>query len=224
MFDVLIESQRKSDKKGFFEQGFVSVVVHSLVIAGAVYATRGVGAANADATIDTMMVFVAEQQEQKPEEPPPLMQLDALKGFQTVLAPTEIPTEIPPINLQEHFDPKDYSGTGVEGGVAGGFDPSGVFNEAVVEERPEVLSAPQPPYPEYLRQAGITGTVMLEGIIDTLGRAERGSVKVVSSPNAGFNEAAVTTMRKALFRPARVRGRAVRVLIRLPIVFRLEGR
>ncbi|MGH7418506.1 MAG: energy transducer TonB, partial [Candidatus Rokuibacteriota bacterium] len=141
-----------------------------------------------------------------------------------VVAPTEIPTEIPPINLQEHFDPKDYSGTGVEGGVAGGFDPSGVFNEAVVEERPEVLSAPQPPYPEYLRQAGITGTVMLEGIIDTLGRAEPGSVKVVSSPNAGFNEAAVTTMRKALFRPARVRGRAVRVLIRLPIVFKLEGR
>jgi len=224
VFDVLIESKRKSDKKGFFGMGFVSVVAHSLIIAGAVYATLGAGEANSDMTVDTMMVFVNEQEEQKQEEPPPLIQLDVLKGFQTVVAPTEIPTEIPPIDLQEHFDPKDYSGTGVEGGVAGGFDPSGVFNEAVVEERPEVLSAPTPPYPEYLRQAGITGTVTLEGIIDTLGRAEPRSIKVVSTPNAGFNEAAVTTMRKALFRPARVRGRAVRVLIRLPIVFKLEGR
>lgn len=224
MFDVLIESKRKSDKKGFFGMGFASVVAHSLIIAGAVYATLGAGEADSNTTLDTMMVFVNEQKEQKQEEPPPLIQLDVLKGFQTVVAPTEIPTEIPPINLQEHFDPKDYSGTGVEGGVAGGFDPSGVFNEAVVEERPEVLSAPQPPYPEYLRQAGITGTVTLEGIIDTLGRAEPGSIKVMSTPNAGFNEAAVTTMRKALFRPARVRGRAVRVLIRLPIVFKLEGR
>lgn len=224
MFDVLIESNRKSNKKGFFGMGFVSVVVHSVLIAGAVYATLGAGEANTGPTVDTMMVFVNEQQEQKQEEPPPLVQLDVLKGFQTVVAPTEIPTEIPPINLQEHFDPKDYSGTGVEGGVAGGFDPSGVFNEAVVEERPEVLSAPNPPYPELLRQAGITGTVMLEGIVDTLGRAEPGSIKVVSSPNVGFNQPAVTTMQKALFRPARVRGRAVRVLIRLPIVFKLEGR
>ncbi|MGH7673904.1 MAG: energy transducer TonB family protein [Gemmatimonadales bacterium] len=47
---------------------------------------------------------------------------------------------------------------------------------------------------------------------------------MVSTPNVGFNQAAITTMQKALFRPARVRGRAVRVLIRLPIQFKLEGR
>src|SRR2546426_9190313 len=55
------------------------------------------------------------------------------------VAPDVIPTNIPPVNLQEHFDPKDYSGTGVEGGLATGMVPTGneVFMEAIVEERSE---------------------------------------------------------------------------------------
>lgn len=224
MFDVLIESRRKSDKKRYFGLSAVSVAFHSLLIAGAVYATLQAGESDEGVRIDTMMVYV---QEQKQQEEPKVVQLDVpLKGFQTVVAPTDVPTEIPPINLQERFDPKDYTGTGVEGGLGTGITPSSdqVFLESVVEERPEVLSAPVPQYPELLRQAGIQGTVLLEGIVDTLGRVEQNSIKVVSSPNPGFNQAAITVMQKALFRPARVHGRAVRVLIRLPIVFKLQGR
>ncbi|HEY6947272.1 MAG TPA: hypothetical protein VI297_00540 [Gemmatimonadales bacterium] len=47
-------------------------------------------------------------------EPPP-------KGFQTVVAPTDIPTTMPPVNLHERpFDPRNYTGRGMEGGVAYG--------------------------------------------------------------------------------------------------------
>src|SRR3989449_4910678 len=61
------------------------------------------------------MVFVDQPKQEKPPEQQPV-QLDVpLKGFQTVVAPDVIPTNIPPVNLQEHFDPKDSSGTGVEG-------------------------------------------------------------------------------------------------------------
>src|SRR2546426_3521367 len=136
----------------------------------------------------------------------------------------DIPTNIPPINLQEHFDPKDYTGTGVEGGIGTGIVPSSdqVFMESVVEERPEVLSGPQPQYPDLLRQAGVQGRVLVQAIIDTTGRAEPASLKIIQSPNPGFDQPAKNYVLRALFRPARVHGRAVRVLVNLPIDFKIK--
>jgi hypothetical protein len=38
------------------------------------------------------------------------------KGFQTVLAPTEIPAGIPAVDLEQGaLDPRDFTGSGVEG-------------------------------------------------------------------------------------------------------------
>ena len=200
----------------------MSLAGHSGIVLLAVIATLTAGQAAQDVLVDTTMVFV-NQEEQKPEEQPPVVDIPQLKGFQTVVAPTDIPTNIPPINLQEHFDPKDYTGTGVEGGVGTGIAPDQVFMESVVEERPEVLSGPQPQYPDLLRQAGIQGRVIVQAIIDTSGRAEPPSVKVIQSPNPGFDQPAKTYVLRALFRPARVHGRAVRVLVNLPIDFKITG-
>ena len=223
MFDTLIESKRKADKKKAFGLGFVSLTGHGVIVVLAVIATLTAGQAATDVVVDTTMVFL-NQEEKKPEEQPPVLDIPQLKGFQTVVAPTDIPTNIPPINLQEHFDPKDYSGTGVEGGIGTGIVPSSdqVFMESVVEERPEVLSGPQPQYPDLLRQAGIQGRVIVQAIIDTSGRAEPPSVKVIQSPNPGFDQPAKNYVLRALFRPARVHGRAVRVLINLPIDFKIK--
>lgn len=222
MFDTLIESRRKTEKKKVFGVGLLSLSIHTVVIAAAVYATLSAGEANTEVKVDTTMVFLNAQQEQKPPEQQPI-QLDVqLKGFQTVVAPTEIPTDIPPINLQERFDPKDYSGTGVEGGVGTGILPDQVFMEAVVEEKPELLSAPQPMYPELLRQAGIQGTVLVQVVIDTMGRAEPATLKIIKSPNPGFDQPTKTAVLRALFRPARVHGRAVRVLVQVPFNFTLR--
>jgi TonB family protein len=127
------------------------------------------------------------------------------------------------VNLQEHFDPKDYSGTGVEGGIATGMVPTGneVFAENLVEEKPERLSGPPPVYPELLKQAQIQGRVLVQAVVDTLGRAEPNSIKILQSPNPGFDQPAKTLVLKSLFRPARVHGRAVRVQINIPIDFRI---
>ncbi len=95
-----------------------------------------------------------------------------------------------------------------------------VFMEAIVEEKPAVLSGSTLQFPELLRQAGIAGRVLVQAIVDTLGRAEPNSVKVLQSPNPGFDQSATNYVLKALFRPARVHGRAVRVLIQIPIDFR----
>ncbi|MGH7671456.1 MAG: energy transducer TonB [Gemmatimonadales bacterium] len=221
MFDNLIESKQKADAKKAFGLGFVSLMGHSVLVLLAVIATLTAGQAAQDMLVDTTMVFLNQQEEQKQEEQP-VIDIPQLKGFQTVVAPTDIPTNIPPINLQEHFDPKDYSGSGVEGGIGTGVMPDQVFLESVVEERPEVLSGPQPQYPDLLRQAGIQGRVIVQAIIDTSGRAEPPSVKVIQSPNPGFDQPSKTYVLRALFRPARVHGRAVRVLINLPIDFRIK--
>ena len=221
MFENLIESKRKADAKKAFGLGFVSLVGHSVLVVLAVIATLTAGQAAQDILMDTTMVFLNQQEEQKQEEQP-VIDIPQLKGFQTVVAPTDIPTNIPPINLQEHFDPKDYTGSGVEGGIGTGVLPDQVFLESVVEERPEVLSGPQPQYPDLLRQAGIQGRVLVQAIIDTSGRAEPPSVKVIQSPNPGFDQPAKNYVLRALFRPARVHGRAVRVLINLPIDFRIK--
>ncbi len=112
--------------------------------------------------------------------------------------------------------PRDGTGTGMV--------PTGneVFMEAIVEEKPSVLSGPTLQYPELLRQAQIQGRVLVQAIIDTLGRAEPPSVKVLQSPNPGFDQSAKSYVTKALFRPARVHGRAVRVLIQIPVDFNLR--
>ena len=226
MFNNLIESNRKSNKKGAFGLGAVSLIGHSAIVLAAVVATLTAGEKKEDAGVDTAMVFLNQEEQKKPEEQPPIVDVPQLKGFQTVVAPTDIPTNIPPINLQEHFDPKDYTGTGVEGGVGTGIVPSSdqVFMESVVEERPEMLTHPQPQYPDLLRQAGVQGRVIVQAVIDTSGRAEPASVKVLQSPNPGFDSPAKQMVLKSLFRPARVHGRAVRVLVNLPIDFTLAKR
>src|SRR3989449_6796186 len=105
--------------------------------------------------MDTTVVLLAPQHDQKPPEQQPA-QLDIpLKGFQTVAVVPEVPTTLPPVDLTQHFDPKDYSGTGIEGGKANGLVPgeNQVYAEAVVEEKPALLSGPPQLYPDLLRRS-----------------------------------------------------------------------
>lgn len=224
MFDTLIESKHKAKRGQLFGTGIASLVVHTVLIGALVYVTAQAGQGDTSVKVDTAMVYIQQEQQKQPEQPPP-PQLDIqLKGFQTVVAPTDIPTNIPPVNLNEKFDPKDFSGVGVEGGSASGIVPTGgeVLSVDVVQEKPEMLSHPPLVYPELLKQAGIEGNVIVQAIVDTTGRIEPNSVVIKESPNPGFDQAAKNLVLKSLYRPARVYGRAVRVLIQQPINFTLQ--
>jgi TonB family protein len=214
---TLLESKRRTGKKRLFGVGFASLAIHSAMIVGVVYATLHAAPREDQVRMDTMVVLLVPQEQQKPVEPPPVQLADAIKGFQTVAVPVQIPTDIPLVDLQQRFDPKDYSGSGVEGGRASGIVVSGneVYAEALVEERPALLSAPPPVYPAHLRQAGIQGRVILPAVIDTTGRVEPASVRIMKSPNPEFDQPTKDWVQKALFRPARLGGRSVRVFINL---------
>lgn len=108
------------------------------------------------------------------------------------------------------------------GGNGDGRAADQVYAEATVDERAEIVSAPPLEYPPALRQAGLQGRVTVQAVIDTLGRAEPASLKVIARPNTAFDQSARAYVLHAVFRPARVKGRAVRVLITVPVVYRIE--
>lgn len=217
----LFETKRKIDRR-LFGTGFGTLAVHVALVIAVVFGTMHAGPADTTVKLDTTVVLLTP--EQKQPETPPVQITEPLRGFQTVVVPSEIPTSLPSVDLQQHFDPKDYSGIGVEGGRGDGVVPRGdaVYAEAVVEERPALLSAPPPPYPELLKQAGIQGRVLLRAIVDTTGHAEPNSVEIVSSPNVGFDVPARMWVLHAVFRPARLHGQAVRVHVTLPIDYSLK--
>src|SRR5260370_566620 len=119
-----------------------------------------------------------------PPDPRPSPPTRPLWGSRPPVVP-RFPPAIPPVDLQEHFDPKDFSGAGVEGGRANGIVPNGseVYAETIVEERPSLLSAPPPAYPDLLRRAGVQGRVLLRAIVDTTGRVEPSSITTMKNPD-----------------------------------------
>lgn len=233
MFDNLVESNPKNLRLGQKISGSgLSVGIHTLMIWGAVTVTMKVQEAVTEVAVDTMMIFIDEEpEEQKPDEAPPppkLLNLAPPKGFKILSAPIEVPTTIPDIDLSDEFDPRDYSGIGVEGGIFEGIedgpiDLAQIFNEAVVDEPPERISSPPLDYPRTMQRAGVEGLVLLQGVVDTTGRIEPNSIVVVRSDQKAFEAPAKQLLRRSLFRPGRVRGRPVRVLIQLPIQFTLIG-
>jgi len=93
---------------------------------------------------------------------------------------------------------------------------------AFVDQLPAILSGPIASYPDLLRQAGIQGRVVLEAVVDTVGHVEPGSIVVVSAAHPGFVAGARQAVAATLFRPATVRGRPVRVRVRIPMEFTLR--
>jgi TonB family protein len=65
---------------------------------------------------------------------------------------------------------------------------------------------------------------LIEAVIDTTGRVEEGSIRVLESTDPRFNEAAKSYTRGARFSPGRVAGHAVRVRFQVPVDFRLPSR
>lgn len=228
MFDNLIAS--KAEKKKPLGSAVLSLAIQGAMIYGAVVATKGAAESIREIIQDTTLVFLEPPKpEAPPDQPPPEAIVSANpppKGFQTVVAPEAIPTEIPPVDLTERFNPEDFTGKGVEGGIAagvtGGTGPvieGQVFLAAELEDRPRVISFPDPRYPPVLQSAGISGRVVFDFVVDTLGRVNRSTIKVVSSTNKAFEAPAIEALGQALFSPGKVQGRPVQVLVRQTISF-----
>ena len=127
MFDVLVLSGAHLELRSRWVG--TSLLMHVSVAALAVMVTRAaLESPSAEMRDSPVMLFVP-----KPPEPPPPPEVKPEpapavvvtepppKGFQTVAALSDIPDVIPPVDLtQRALDPRDFTGRGVEGGLATG--------------------------------------------------------------------------------------------------------
>ena len=230
MFETLIESKPKKVKT--VKQQIISVVLHIILGYGAIKATAGAAETMKAILQDTTMVYLKPPPPPPPppDTPPPEAIVSANPpplGFQTVMPPVDIPKEIPPVNLNERFNAADFSGKGVEGGIStgavGGTGPvtGETFLEAQVDDPVHAINVVTPRYPPVLQQAGVTGRVEVQYVVDTLGHAEPSSWKIIRSTNKAFEEPAREAIMKTLFKPARIKGAGVRQLVQQAITYNI---
>ena len=99
---------------------------------------------------------------------------------------------------------------------------AGVMLERTVDQRPMILSMGSLHYPEELREMGTQGRVVLRFILGIDGRPEPNTVHVVSADDPGFIYPAQVALMTSRFRPGKVRGQPVRVLVNLPFDFKIR--
>jgi len=238
MFNNLIESQAKKQKRA--GGSFMSIVVHTAVVAALIAVTKGAGAVMEEEKVEKVEFVEVKKDEPKPPEPekaPPPPDAVAAppppKGFQVLSAPIEIPNVIPEIDLSKKVtDEADFSGKGVAGGIAKGVEggKGPVIQNAdqpyfdFQVEKPVVMApgSQGPAYPDMLRTAGIEGTVLAQFVVDTTGRAEMATFKALKSDNDLFTNAVKNALQRMRFLPAEVGGRKVKQLVQQPFQFSLN--
>ncbi len=241
MFNQLLES--KANKRRSTGSTVFSIVFHSLLGAAAVWATARAAIEPEQPKVETVTYVDVPKQADQP--PPPDMPKDAPpasadqvytppppKGFQVLTAPVDIPDVIPDVDLSRRVtNEADFSGKGVAGGVSkgvvGGTGPITSENTTYFEfqvERPVVMEkdSPKPTYPSVLQSAGIEGMVRAQFVVDTTGKVEMSSLKILESTNEQFSNAIRTVMPKLRFFPAEVGGRKVRQLVQQPFNFTIR--
>ena len=85
-----------------------------------------------------------------------------------------------------------------------------------------IVASTVPRYPERLRDAGVEGNVMVQFVVDTTGRVDMSSIKVIASTHALFTDAVRDALARFRFRPAELAGRHVEALAQMPFDFRLK--
>jgi TonB family protein len=94
-----------------------------------------------------------------------------------------------------------------------------------IEEKPHLIpGGERPKYPKELVRFGAEGRVVMQGIVDTTGSVQRGTLVVMSAPYPGLGVAARQYVERAHFAPGRICGRPIRVLIQIPIDYKIAPR
>jgi outer membrane biosynthesis protein TonB len=90
-----------------------------------------------------------------------------------------------------------------------------------VDTRPTLIHNGRLKFPSSALHAGLQGWVVLDAIVGVDGRPELGSVRAVALSDSVFLAPALRSIENATFSPGTKNGAPVRVLVRVPIVFRI---
>lgn len=228
MFEVLVASGAIQAADRSWGSRATSLVLHAAAIAAAVGATRHTVRNEVEAQRDTTIFWVpapapqrAAHSTPRPGTPAPLFRMP-------VMVPPVIPdpalspvvTAIPDWPMST--DTSSGSRPGAPGTPGAALPPAAPIDARLAEEPPVLLAHPEPRYPGLLRHAGLEGRVVVEVVLDTLGRAEAASLRVATSAHPLFDTEASKVVLGSRYRPARMGGRPVRVRIMVPVTFSLR--
>jgi protein TonB len=233
MFENLIETKPKKPKTA--KTMAISVFIHVVLISGAVWGTLQAKEAIEKPKAEKVEFVEMKKDEPPPPEdkPPPPPEIVAAppppKGFQVLTAPIKIPDVLPEIDLsKEMTNEADFSGKGVQGGIAkgvvGGTGPVGdqtYFEFQVEKQVSQIPGSMNLRYPDMLRSANVEGEVLAQFVVDTSGRVERGSIKILKTSHELFTSAVQSALPSARYYPAEIGGRKVKQLVQQPFNFTL---
>src|SRR5687767_260789 len=209
MFSTLVESDaRRGRRPG---GTILSFVAHYGLILGAIYASAEARTI-VQAPRQEKVQFIAEVAAKKPEPPPPELVVapPPPRRNAVLVAPVVIPTELPEIDLsQRPTDPGEFIAKGRGRADSSGVPHSTGGSENVAYfpfqvEKP-VMQAPNsatPGYPDVLRRAGVEGEALVSFVVDTTGRVEPGSFKVIRATHELFAAAVRNALPRMRFFPA----------------------
>lgn len=251
MFTTLIASDSKKKGKTMTPGSmFLSVTLHGLLLVGAVYAS--VQPPEAEREVEEQVTFLEIEDEAEPEPPPPPLEEPVVTaapaapivvGFQELVPPMEPPPVIPMADMSAPaVNIEDFSGIGVAGGVAPpeGYVPpptppdpgeageSFAYEVAVLDAPPvlqntaAVTAAMLREYPKILLDAGISGQVTAEFVVQADGTVDMSTVKITNSSNERFVQPTTNVIERFRYTPGRYKGQAVRVLVSMPIGWRAQ--
>lgn len=101
---------------------------------------------------------------------------------------------------------------------------SGPSASAQLDTPVRVLDERVPTYPPSLRSIGITGHVTAQFVVDTTGRVEAGSLRILSATHELFAQSVAASLRYTRFTPGELSGRKVRTLVERSFRFDIGGR
>src|SRR6266516_6376338 len=230
MFNQLLES--KAHKEKMAGGTMFSIVLHTVLIGGAVYATARAGVKDEKSKAEKIQFVEMKKEPPKvePQRPPPkevVLKPPPPKGFQVLRAPVKIDIKIPEIDLSKAVtNESDFSGKGVKGGtgsgVVGGTGPvtNQTYFEFQVEKPAEMLQdSPKPKYPSVLESSGIAGEVQAQFVVRSDGKADMDSFKVLKSSNELFTQAVKNVLPRMKFSPAMIGGKPVNQLVQQSFQF-----
>ena len=234
-FAVLLASAPPSQTRRTINTGFVSLVIHTAIGAGMIWATAAMATETEDEE-EPEIVELIQEMENVPPPPPPPPDVEApmpeVITFQTLQVPTVILSDLPPPAASFEFRASDFTGQGVAANDASGRDSTEVSADiptfTPMTQRPELLNADEVTrvlvreYPALLRDAGVGGTVVVWIYLDTQGAVQNTKVNVTSGYDQ-LDVAALAVANTMRFTPAYNRDQKVPVWVQIPVTFRVDN-
>lgn len=233
MLDVLLESKAPHTRR--IGGTLASTLVHGAIISGAVLLTVQPEIVRIPEPVAPKPIYIIPNRRPEPappvQRPPAPAHAPALPQQDNPLPPIDhVPPTIPPVDQSVAPITTDILRTGPAappgGPAVGSTGPVGAADggpveAALVDKPPRVLRSENPRFPEALRARGQNGRIVVQFVVDTLGRAEMSDFKVVDATDAQLGDAVRAVLPRFRFTPGEAGGHKVRTVVALPFDFTL---